>query len=59
MRSMGSDPAVCEAFHGCLAPNKVGTGGSGHYVKMAHNGIEVGMMSGPCEVWSLLGRGLG
>ncbi|KFA70263.1 hypothetical protein S40285_09411 [Stachybotrys chlorohalonatus IBT 40285] len=41
----------------CVKP--VGPGGSGHYVKMIHNGIEQGMMSVMAEVWSLLSRGLG
>ncbi|KAI1503636.1 6-phosphogluconate dehydrogenase [Biscogniauxia marginata] len=42
----------------CAVP--VGPGGSGHYVKMAHNGIEQGMMSVVAEVWLLLlTRGLG
>lgn len=35
---------------------KVGPGGSGHYVKMVHNGIEQGMMSIVCEVWSIMNR---
>lgn len=41
----------------CIAP--IGPGGSGHYVKMVHNGIEVGMLSALCEAWSLLRVGLG
>ena len=32
----------------------VGTGGSGHYVKMVHNGIEYGDMQLICEAYSLL-----
>lgn len=36
-----------------------GPGGSGHYVKMVHNGIEGGMMSALCEAWSFLHTGLG
>jgi len=32
----------------------VGTGGSGHYVKMVHNGIEHGMMSAICETWGIM-----
>jgi len=39
--------------------NPVGPGGSGHYVKMVHNGIEQGMMSVLAEVWLLLTQGLG
>ncbi|KAH7024735.1 6-phosphogluconate dehydrogenase [Microdochium trichocladiopsis] len=38
---------------------EVGPGGSGHYVKMVHNGIEQGMMSIIAEVWMLFTRGLG
>ncbi|RYP08021.1 hypothetical protein DL764_002167 [Monosporascus ibericus] len=41
----------------CVVP--VGPGGSGHYVKMVHNGIEQGMMSVIAEVWMLLTGGLG
>lgn len=32
----------------------VGRGGSGHYVKMVHNGIEHGMMSAICEAWGIM-----
>ncbi|KAH4111121.1 decarboxylating 6-phosphogluconate dehydrogenase [Parastagonospora nodorum] len=32
----------------------VGKGGSGHYVKMVHNGIEHGMMSAICEAWGVM-----
>ncbi|KAF2840884.1 6-phosphogluconate dehydrogenase C-terminal domain-like protein [Patellaria atrata CBS 101060] len=38
---------------------KVGTGGSGHYVKMVHNGIEHGMMSAISEAWQMMNVGLG
>ena len=37
----------------------VGAGGSGHYVKMVHNGIEYGDMQLICEAYSLLRDGLG
>ncbi|KAL8735956.1 MAG: hypothetical protein Q9166_000518 [cf. Caloplaca sp. 2 TL-2023] len=37
---------------------KVGTGGSGHYVKMIHNGIEHGMMSALAEAWQIMNLGL-
>jgi 6-phosphogluconate dehydrogenase len=37
----------------------VGNGGSGHYVKMVHNGIEYGDMQLICEAYSLLRDGLG
>ena len=33
---------------------EVGPGGSGHYVKMVHNGIEHGMMSTICEIWGIM-----
>jgi 6-phosphogluconate dehydrogenase len=36
----------------CVA--KIGSGGSGHYVKMIHNGIEHGIMSALCEAWGLM-----
>ena len=35
---------------------KIGSGGSGHYVKTIHNGIEHGMMSVLCEAWELMDR---
>ncbi|EXJ68261.1 uncharacterized protein A1O5_08876 [Cladophialophora psammophila CBS 110553] len=34
----------------------IGPGGSGHYVKMVHNGIEQGMMSAIAEVWFIMNR---
>ncbi len=37
----------------------VGDAGSGHFVKMVHNGIEYGDMQLICEVYDLLKRGLG
>jgi 6-phosphogluconate dehydrogenase (decarboxylating) len=37
----------------------VGDGGSGHYVKMVHNGIEYGDMQLIAEAYHLLGAGLG
>lgn len=37
----------------------MGPRGAGHYVKMVHNGIEVGMLSIVCETWSILRHGLG
>jgi len=36
----------------------VGSGGSGHFVKMVHNGIEYGDMQMICEAYSLLERAL-
>ncbi|KAJ5195734.1 hypothetical protein N7449_006213 [Penicillium cf. viridicatum] len=40
----------------CVA--RIGPGGSGHYVKMVHNGIEGGMLSTLAEAWSFLHYGL-
>lgn len=37
----------------------VGQGGSGHYVKMVHNGIEYGDMQILCEAYSLLKNVIG
>ncbi|EXJ86035.1 hypothetical protein A1O1_06404 [Capronia coronata CBS 617.96] len=34
----------------------IGPGGSGHYVKMVHNGIEQGMLSAIAEVWFIMNR---
>ena len=36
----------------------IGPGGSGHYVKMVHNGIEQGMMSSLCEVWGIMNNSM-
>jgi len=32
----------------------MGNGGSGHYVKTIHNGIEQGMLSVLCEAWGIM-----
>jgi 6-phosphogluconate dehydrogenase len=37
----------------------VGDGGSGHFVKMVHNGIEYGDMQLICEAYDFMHRGLG
>jgi 6-phosphogluconate dehydrogenase len=37
----------------------VGEGGAGHFVKMAHNGIEYGDMQLICEAYDFMRRGLG
>ncbi|KIW95194.1 uncharacterized protein Z519_03778 [Cladophialophora bantiana CBS 173.52] len=34
----------------------IGPGGSGHYVKMVHNGIKQGMMSAIAKVWFIMNR---
>ena len=39
--------------------NHVGEGGSGHYVKMVHNGIEYAVMELISETWQLLREGYG
>lgn len=41
----------------CVA--RIGPGGSGHYVKMVHNGIEHGIMSVLCEAWAVMNHCLG
>lgn len=45
---------VAAKYHGEPCVRKIGPGGSGHYVKMVHNGIEQGMLSALCEVWGIL-----
>jgi 6-phosphogluconate dehydrogenase len=42
--------------HGRPCVTNVGTGGSGHFVKMIHNGIEHGIMSCLCEAWELMDK---
>ncbi|KAL4749790.1 hypothetical protein BDW72DRAFT_204456 [Aspergillus terricola var. indicus] len=50
-----------DAKSGQPCVTRIGPKGSGHFVKMVHNGIEGGMLSALAEAWSLLhyGRGLG
>jgi 6-phosphogluconate dehydrogenase len=56
----GSDEAVkkCEPIFTSLAPENgyahVGPTGSGHYVKMVHNGIEYGMLEAYAEGYEIL-----
>ena len=60
-------PYVKEIFQGISAKvdggaaccDWVGGGGSGHYVKMVHNGIEYGDMQLICEAYELMREGLG
>jgi 6-phosphogluconate dehydrogenase len=60
-------PAVKPIFQAICAKTEegdpccdwVGEQGSGHYVKMVHNGIEYGDMQLICEVYDILHRGLG
>ncbi|KAF2096903.1 6-phosphogluconate dehydrogenase [Rhizodiscina lignyota] len=37
----------------------IGPRGSGNYVKMIHNGVETGILSGACEAWGLMKKCLG
>ncbi|CAD6566596.1 MAG: phosphogluconate dehydrogenase (decarboxylating) gnd1 [Cyphobasidiales sp. Tagirdzhanova-0007] len=65
----GSDkawPAIKEIFQKTAAQTDgepccdwVGQAGSGHYVKMVHNGIEYGDMQLICEAYHILKAGLG
>ncbi|KAN0100797.1 6-phosphogluconate dehydrogenase, C-terminal domain containing protein [Tylopilus felleus] len=59
-------PAIKEIFQATAAQvngepccDWVGENGSGHYVKMVHNGIEYGDMQLIAEVYDILKRGLG
>ena len=45
---------AAKAEDGTSCVGKIGTGGSGHYVKMIHNGIEHGMMSAIAEAWQIM-----
>ncbi len=66
----GGDPAAYEILRPILeavaakAPDGapcvayMGTGSAGHYVKMAHNGIEYGVMQLMAEAYDLMRRGL-
>ncbi|KAJ5168642.1 6-phosphogluconate dehydrogenase decarboxylating [Penicillium canariense] len=44
---------------GAPCVTRIGPGGSGHFVKMVHNGIEGGMLSTLAEAWSYMHIGLG
>ena len=51
--------AICaKAPDGSPCCSWVGSGGSGHFVKMVHNGIEYGDMQLICEAYQLLREGL-
>ncbi len=65
----GGDPAawsfvapiiqsVAADFNGEPCADWIGPGGSGHYVKMVHNGIEYGDMQVIAEAYDLMRRGL-
>ena len=51
--------AICAKSGGDPCCDWVGEGGSGHYVKMVHNGIEYGDMQLICEAYHLLKDCLG
>lgn len=51
------DPQKPETFEPCC--DWVGDGGSGHYVKMVHNGIEYGDMQLICEAYMIMKQALG
>ena len=51
--------AICAKSNGEPCCDWVGEGGSGHYVKMVHNGIEYGDMQLICEAYNLLKDTLG
>ncbi|KAI8983443.1 6-phosphogluconate dehydrogenase, decarboxylating [Pilobolus umbonatus] len=52
--------AICaKAPDGAPCCEWVGEDGSGHYVKMVHNGIEYGDMQLICEVYQIMKEGLG
>ncbi|USW48946.1 Putative 6-phosphogluconate dehydrogenase, NAD(P)-binding domain superfamily [Septoria linicola] len=53
------EKAAAKAPDGTPCVGRIGTGGAGHYCKMIHNGIEHGMMSAICEIWSIMTKGLG
>ncbi|MDM8547415.1 decarboxylating NADP(+)-dependent phosphogluconate dehydrogenase [Candidatus Venteria ishoeyi] len=50
--------AIAAKAEGQACCQWVGNGGSGHYVKMVHNGIEYGDMQLIAEAWQLLREGL-
>lgn len=59
-------PAIKNIFQSCAAKvdgqpccDWIGPDGSGHFVKMVHNGIEYGDMQLICEAYHLLQTGLG
>lgn len=49
-----SDIAAVDERDGIVCETYIGTGGSGHYVKMVHNGIEYGIMQVIAEVYDVL-----
>ena len=51
--------AIAAKVNGEACVTYIGSGSSGHYVKMVHNGIEYGIMQLLAEVYDLLHRGAG
>jgi 6-phosphogluconate dehydrogenase len=51
--------AIAAKVEGEPCVTYIGPGGSGHYVKMVHNGIEYGDMQLISEAYDLMSRGLG
>jgi 6-phosphogluconate dehydrogenase len=51
--------AIAAKVNGDACVSYIGPGGSGHYVKMVHNGIEYGDMQLIAEAYDILHRGLG
>ncbi len=51
--------AIAAKVEGEPCVTYIGPGGSGHYVKMVHNGIEYGVMQLIAESYDLMKRGLG
>jgi 6-phosphogluconate dehydrogenase len=51
--------AIAAKVNGDSCVSYIGPGGSGHYVKMVHNGIEYGDMQLIAEAYDILHRGLG
>lgn len=49
---------AAKAEDGTPCVGKIGNGGSGHYVKMIHNGIEHGMMSAISEAWTIMTKNM-
>ncbi len=51
--------SIAADYNGEPCADWVGPGGSGHYVKMVHNGIEYGDMQVIAEAYDIMARGLG
>jgi 6-phosphogluconate dehydrogenase len=51
--------AAKDSKTGTPCVKRMGPGGSGHFIKMVHNGIEGGMLSTLAEAWSYMHDGLG